>query len=172
VSIWGVDLFVIRHAIAAPREEYPDDDPARPLTRKGKKRFAHVVRGLDALGVELCWVLHSPWLRAAETAALLAPIVRGKLDDALAPTDLLIAAPRAELWTMIAKHGADGAVAVVGHEPWLGELAATLAFGEPRFAENMPLRKGGVVWLDGTATPGAMCLRGFLPPAVLRRTED
>jgi phosphohistidine phosphatase len=165
-----VDLFVIRHAIAAPREDYPTDDAARPLTAKGIKRFGQAVRGLDALGVELAVVLHSPWRRAAETARLLEPIIPGRLGDALRATDLLAAPPRAELYTDLASAAVDGAVAVVGHEPWLGELIATLCFADARRGEQVPMRKGGVAWLDGTAAPGAMVLRALLPPRVLRAT--
>jgi phosphohistidine phosphatase len=168
-----VDLLVIRHAIAAPREDYPED-AARPLTAKGVKRFKRVVRGLDALGVELCRVLHSPWRRAVETAQLMGPIVHGDLDGALVATDLLIAPPRAELFTEISGASVDGAVAVIGHEPWLGELIATLCFADARRGEQVPLRKGGVAWLDGTAAPGGMVLRALLPPKVLRAaaTDD
>ena len=158
---------MIRHAIAAPREDYADD-AARPLTGKGVKRFKRVVRGLDALGVELCCVLHSPWRRAVETAELMGPIVKGELAAALRPTDLLIAPPRAELLGEISTAAAEGAVAVIGHEPWLGELIATLCFADARRGEQVPLRKGGVAWLDGTAAPGGMVLRALLPPKVLR----
>jgi phosphohistidine phosphatase len=163
-----VDLLVIRHAIAAPREDYPGDDAARPLTTKGSRRFKRVVRGLDALGVELACVLHSPWRRAVETARLMGPIVHGSLDRALRATDRLIAPPSSELYGEIAAAGADGAVAVIGHEPWLGELIATLCFADARRGEQVPLRKGGVAWLEGTASPGGMVLRALLPPKVLR----
>jgi phosphohistidine phosphatase len=163
-----VDLLVIRHAIAAPREDYPLDDAARPLTAKGGKRFKRVVRGLDALGVELVAVLHSPWRRAVETAQLLEPIVHGSIAQALRATDLLTASPRSELYGDIATAGANGAVAVVGHEPWLGELIATLCFADARRGEQVPMRKGGVAWLDGTPAPGGMVLRALLPPRVLR----
>ena len=164
-----MDLLVIRHAIAAPREDYPTDDAARPLTAKGMKRFGQVVRGLDALGIELGAVLHSPWRRAAETARLLEPIMSGSVNRVLRATDLLAASPRAELFAELAAAGAgDGAVAVVGHEPWLGELIATLCFADARRGEQVPMRKGGVAWLDGTAAPGAMVLRALLPPKVLR----
>jgi phosphohistidine phosphatase len=166
-----VDLLVIRHAIAAARRPaHTDaDDAARALTRKGEKRFTQIVRGLDALGLELGRVLHSPWCRAAETACLLAPIVRGELERALASTELLIAPPAAALCAEIAAAGADGAVGVVGHEPWLGELVALLCFADPRRGEQVPLKKGGVAWLEGTAAPGGMVLRALLPPRVVRK---
>jgi phosphohistidine phosphatase len=164
-----VDLFVIRHAIAAPRDDYADDT-ARPLTRKGAKRFAQIVRGLEALGIELHQVLHSPWRRAVETAELLTPIVHA--EDGLIATAHLAAPPGAALCAEISTAGIGGAVAVVGHEPWLAELVALLCFSDARMASRMPLRKGGVAWLEGNAAPGGMELRAFLPPDVLRISRD
>jgi phosphohistidine phosphatase len=60
-------------------------------------------------------------------------------------------------------------VAVVGHEPWLGELIALLTTGESRHGETIPLKKGGVAILEGAPTPGGMTLRALLPPRVSRR---
>jgi phosphohistidine phosphatase len=57
----------------------------------------------------------------------------------------------------------------VGHEPWLGELIAWLAFGDTRHGQALSLKKAGVAWLDGTAVPGDMTLCAVLPPGILRR---
>ena len=162
-----MDLLVIRHAVAVERLEGADDE-ARALTSKGIKRMKGVVRGLDNYGIELSRVLHSPWRRAVQTAELLEPIVRGGLADALVPSRLLTASPRAELLGQIAEQAAAGTVAVVGHEPWLSELISLLAFGDTRFAGAMPLKKGGVAWLDGNAVPGGATVRALLPPRLLR----
>jgi phosphohistidine phosphatase len=167
-----MDLLVIRHAIArerAPRE----DDAARRLTPSGARRFRGVVRGLRKLDWRLETVLTSPWLRAARTAELLEPIST----SAPIATELLCQSPRAELLATIAElRGAPRrrsskkryATAVVGHEPWLGELVSWLAFGDGRHHEALALKKGGVVWLEGSSSPGGMTLRALLPPGVLR----
>jgi phosphohistidine phosphatase len=59
-------------------------------------------------------------------------------------------------------------VALVGHEPDLGELAAAL-LGTPR---ALPFRKGGVCRIDvdrlGSSTTGSLIW--FLPPKILRKT--
>jgi phosphohistidine phosphatase len=157
-----MQLFVIRHAIA--EEAAPGgDDAARALTDDGVKKMKQIVRGLRALDLELERVLSSPWTRALETAKLLAPV-------AAAPpiaTDLLCQPPRAELLAMIAEKGEP--TGVVGHEPWLGELIAWLAFGDTRHGEAIVLKKGGVVELEGSAVPGGMMLRAIHPPRTLRR---
>lgn len=156
-----MQLYVIRHAIA--EEADPGQaDGARALTDEGKKRLKRVVKGMRALNIGFDRVLSSPWVRARDTAAMLEPLCDA--DPIL--TDLLIQSPRAELLALIAERGQDSAV--VGHEPWLGELIAWLAFGDTRHGEALVLKKAGVVWLEGSAVPGGMQLRAMLPPSVLR----
>jgi phosphohistidine phosphatase len=155
-------LLVVRHGIA--EEHRPDlDDADRELTREGVRKLKGVVQGLRELDWKLEHVLTSPWKRALHTAELLSPIAK----NAPVATELLAQAPRAELLAQIAELAGD-ACAIVGHEPWLGEVAAWLAFGEPRLGEQIELKKAGVIWLDGTAVPRGMKLRALLPPRVLR----
>ena len=156
-----MQLFVIRHAVA--EDIGPGiDDTARELTDAGKTKLRLAVRGLRALDIRFQRILTSPWKRAVQTARQLEPI-------AASPpiaTDLLIQPPRAELLALIAERGE--ATAVVGHEPWLGELAAWLAFGDTRHGEALIIKKCGVLWLEGTAVPGGMQLRAAIPPKLLR----
>lgn len=154
-----MDLFLIRHAEAVPREDAAVDAD-RSLTPRGHRRFAAVVRSLDALGVRFDRVLHSPWLRAVETADLLAQLIDGETEV----SPLLAAAPSVDL---LAKCGGRR-VALVGHQPWLGELVAWLVTGDRSAGAQFPLDKGGVVWLDGAPEPGKMLLRASLPGGVLR----
>ncbi|HEY3808241.1 MAG TPA: histidine phosphatase family protein [Kofleriaceae bacterium] len=162
-----MNLLVVRHAIAEAHHPN-EDDAVRALTSTGERKFREVVKGLRALGWKLDHVLTSPWTRAARTAELLRPI-SGR--QAIA-TDLLAQSPRAELLAMLAEHAADKkprhATAAVGHEPWLGELVSWLAFGDSRHGEGIAIKKGGVVWLEGTAVPGGMTIHAILPPKVLR----
>jgi phosphohistidine phosphatase len=165
-----MELLVIRHATAVERIEGASeaDDATRPLTDRGRRRFKRVVRGLARLDVAVDRVLHSPLTRAVQTADLLGRIVEGDLDDARVVSEHLVGSPRAELFADLAATGADR-VAVVGHEPWLGELLALLLTGSTSHADGLPFRKGGVAWLDGTAAPAGMKLVAFLPPRALRK---
>lgn len=161
-----MDLFVIRHAIAADVEP-GQEDAARKLTPDGVRKFKSVVQGIRELDWMFDRVLASPWQRALETAELLAPVS----DGPTIVTDLLADKPRPELFALIAEATATRkrhATAVVGHEPWLSELVAWLAFGDPRHAEAFELKKGGVICLDGSAVPGGMKIRAMLPPKFLR----
>jgi phosphohistidine phosphatase len=154
-------LFVIRHAIAEDAEP-GQDDASRELTEDGTKKMKKAVRGMRELGVTFQRVLTSPWTRAVQTAELLRPLC----DEPPIPTALLTAPPRAELLAQIAELAED--TAVVGHEPWLSELIAWLAFGDTRHGDALELKKGSVTWLEGSAIPGGMSVRAILPPTFLR----
>lgn len=155
-----MELYVIRHAEATPREG-SSNDAARPLTPRGRKRFGEVVSSLGALGAHFDRVLHSPWLRAVQTADLLAPLIDGETEV----TPLLATEPSSELLAKIVGER----VALVGHEPWLGQVVAWLVTGDRGAGARFPLDKGGVVWLEGELAPGAMSLRAGLPCGVVRR---
>uniref|UniRef100_A0A7C2GG91 Phosphohistidine phosphatase n=2 Tax=Thermus islandicus TaxID=540988 RepID=A0A7C2GG91_9DEIN len=161
-----MELFLVRHALAAPLPEGAGEeaDAARPLTAKGIRRFRKVVRGLKALGVSLDLVLTSPKRRALETAELLAELAKG----GTRVTPLLAQPPGGALLAEIPK---EGRVALVGHEPYLTALLARLLLGDllgasvQDFLEGrFLLKKGGVVWLEGRPGPGRMALRALLPP--------
>jgi phosphohistidine phosphatase len=155
-----VRLWIVRHAEAVERGLLVRD-AARPLTPEGHRRFERAVRGLEQLGVRLDLVLHSPRLRAIETADLLAPVVRGRF----AVTPNLNRSPREPLLGEL--RGRE--VAVVGHEPWLSELAAWLVTGRREDSPRFSMRKGAVLVLEGAPEPGGMSLEAAYPPRALRR---
>ena len=154
-----MELFVIRHAIAVPGSMLLADAD-RPLTPKGRTRFSQAVMGLQRLNIRFDWLYHSPWLRAVETAELLAPVLAGTAVCSPA----LARAPSQEVLDALA----GARVALVGHEPWMGELVAWLTTGAPPDGSVFAFKRGGVAWLEGQPQPGRMVLRAFLPPKVLR----
>jgi phosphohistidine phosphatase len=160
-----MELLVIRHAIAVDRSpEMPDAE--RPLTDDGRRRFRRVARGLRRLDLHVDLILTSPWRRATETAAMLPKLVRGRRAPEITPH--LAGPPKAELLSAIASAGV-ARLAVVGHDPWLGELIALLTTGDVRHGELIALKKGGVALLEGEAHPTGMVLRALLPPQMIRK---
>ena len=143
-------IYLVRHAIAAERGRQWPDDTKRPLTHKGAARMRQIVMGLRALGVEFDLVLTSPLVRARQTAELLIAGVRSKpaleVTDALAPGE-----PPVKVAAMLAKHAGRCSIALVGHEPGLGELAAWLTGSNKPFV----MKKGGVCRIEVTAMPPA-----------------
>jgi phosphohistidine phosphatase len=153
-------LYVIRHAEAVARSEGLPD-AARPLTRKGRARWKRATRGLARAGVAFDHLFHSPWLRALETADGLHKLV----EQETIVTRHLAGPPSPELLQLL--HG--DSCAVVGHQPWLGELIAWLTIGDAQHGVSFELQKGSVAWLEGNPQPGQMTLRALFTPAILRR---
>ena len=165
-----MQIFLIRHAIAATHPDGPPPellpahidpaDAARPLTPRGARRFEDAVRGLSRLGIRFDRLYHSPLLRTVETAELLEDILEG--ESVVTPH---LAAPPGE--ALLASLEGDR-VALVGHQPWLGELFGLLVMGTREAGAGVVWKKGGVAWLDGTPTPAGAQVRGFWSPRVLR----
>jgi phosphohistidine phosphatase len=160
------DLYLVRHAIAAERgDEWPDDSK-RPLTEAGINRFKEAVEGLAWLDVGIDEIFTSPLVRAKQTATLLAHGLGNKTSvktlDALAPGH----SPR-QVMIELSRAAKRHRIALVGHEPGLGELAAHL-LGSPRV---LPFKKGGAcqIAIQGLTSRRPGELVWFLPPKVLRR---
>jgi len=161
-----IELYLVRHAIAAERGPKYPDDRLRPLTPEGVKRFREGVQGLAAFDVAIDLVLTSPLVRARETATLLASGLKPK--PAIVELEALAPGGRhAAIIDAIKAHAKPHRrIALVAHEPDLGEFAARLlgARGSVEF------KKGAVCLIDvDSATPGGPgTLRWFLTPRALR----
>jgi len=162
------ELYLVRHAIAAERGSEWPDDTKRPLTERGISRFKEAVKGLRHLDVTVDEIFTSPLVRARQTAELLAAGVDGKppikVLEALAPGHSF-----ASLMSQLAKVARRRRVALVGHEPDLGELAAHL-IGAGR---ALAFKKGGVCRIDigSLSSRRAGSLIWFFPPQVLRQVK-
>jgi phosphohistidine phosphatase len=160
-------LLLIRHADAEQRdpERWPDDRD-RPLTDKGRKTQRKVSRALGKLGLTPSYVITSPWVRAAQTAEVL--IGELGLTQQAVPSENLAAAPDlSRLADDIGEPGNNAIVALIGHSPWIEELAAILLTGS---ATGLRLDdpKSGVMGLDlERPASGAGELRFFLRPKMV-----
>jgi phosphohistidine phosphatase len=160
-----LELYLVRHGIAEDRgEEWPDDSK-RPLTSGGISKLRKEARGLAALDLTFDQIVTSPLVRTRQTADVLAEVLKGKppvaTSDALAP-----AGTPAAVIQEIVRHARKARVALVGHEPNLGELAAQLIGAKAPLA----FKKGGVCRIDFDVLPpkGAGALRWFVTPKMLR----
>ncbi len=159
-------LLLVRHADAGERDpaRWPDDT-LRPLTEKGRKIQGQVVKALRDAGVAPEVVLTSPWLRAAQTAELL---TQGLGIAPPVPAPALAAEPDlGALDAAVGPRKSKAVVALVGHSPWIEELAALLLTGSAAgLAIDFP--KSGVlgVEVDRVDAKGA-ALRFFLRPKML-----
>jgi phosphohistidine phosphatase len=161
-----LELYLIRHGIAAARgDDYPDDSK-RPLTNNGIARLKREAKALEGLGVALDQIISSPLTRTKQTAEILAESMKSKPPiatiDALAP-----AGTPSAVVQELAKYSRKERIALVGHEPNLGELAAKL------IGARLPIefKKGAICRIDFEVLPpkGVGQLRWFMPPKVLRK---
>ena len=157
-------LVLIRHADAGKHdpERYPDDT-LRPLTEHGRDVHARVGKFLRKRKLETGLILSSPWARAWETAVITADA----LSPSLPPRPAAELAERPELSRLsraIGSRPPDAVIALVGHEPWLSELASLLLTGDHERA-TIDFPKSGALGLRlDPIRPGTATLEFFYPP--------
>jgi phosphohistidine phosphatase len=162
-------LSLLRHGIAAERMHSGADDSERSLTAKGQRRLRRSAKGLLALGLTYDLILSSPYLRARQTAELVAQILRTAagvhLTDTLAPGG----SPRQLLESLRTDYRERQHVLLVGHEPYLSRLISTLLTGGPNL--SVVMKRGGLCLLDVETLRFGRCasLVALLTPGQLRR---
>ena len=159
------ELYLIRHGIAEERGEDWPDDTKRPLTDEGKSNLRKQARGLQRLGVTFDVMLTSPLVRAKQTAEIIAAAYDAR--PSLVTVESL--SPNGSFQSVLRdleEHGKKSRIALVGHEPDLGELAARLA----GLRRPLEFKKGAICRIDVKTLPpaGPGALRWFFPPKVLR----
>ena len=159
------ELYLIRHGLAAERGQEWPEDAKRPLTEQGMSRLRKEARGLARLGVSIDVVLTSPLVRARQTAE----IVAGAFDPHPQVVNLEALAPGGGYQAVLAdleKHSRRARIALVGHEPGIGELAARLIGAR----HPIEFKKGAICRIDLETLPpaGPGTLRWFLTPKILR----
>jgi phosphohistidine phosphatase len=162
-----VELYLIRHAIAEERGDKWPDDTKRPLSDDGAARMKKAAKGLAQLGVRLDVIVSSPLVRTRQTADIVAAALDPRPSVALAES----LAPEGEYGDVLEdlrKYSRKSRVALVGHEPNIGELAARLAGSRHPFE----FKKGAVCRVDVDALPPTRpgALRWFLPPGSCARS--
>jgi phosphohistidine phosphatase len=159
------ELYFIRHGIAEERGDAWPDDAKRPLTDEGMSRMRKAVRGLARMGVSIDVVLTSPLVRTRQTAE----IVAAGLDPRPSLVSLESLAPAGSYAAVLAaleKHARKERIALVGHEPMIGEIAARMIGSRHPIA----FKKGAVCRIDVEALPpaGPGELRWLMTPKILR----
>ena len=161
-----LELYLIRHGVAAERgSDYPDDSK-RPLTSDGIAKLRREAKALAALGVDFDQIISSPLVRTKQTADVFAQVLPSNppvsLSDALAP-----AGTPGAVFQEMSKHMRKGRIALVGHEPNMGELAARLIGARTA----IEFKKGAICRIDFEVFPpkGHGMLRWFVTPRMLRK---
>ena len=164
-----MELYIIRHAIAEePGTPGYEDDSQRPLTERGRKKMRKIAKGLKGLEKPVDLILTSPYLRATQTAEILAKTLDLE-EDKIIQTDHLSPTGYADnlIQAINEKYSNIENIALVGHEPYLSGLVSMLLAGDPDISLN--LKKGGVCCLSIDNLTYARCanLNWLLSPAQL-----
>ena len=155
-----MEIYVIRHGIAEPLgtgDEFSDEK--RSLTDEGRARMREVVKGLKKLGVQLDLILTSPLVRAVQTAEILAGSL-GINKKEIHQTPTLAPGGAVELLFAEIKNRAGAeSIAVVGHQPDLGQLISRIVQGDGCLL-SIQLKKGSICCVNVSETVPS--LRGEL----------
>ncbi|NCJ06271.1 phosphohistidine phosphatase SixA [Synechococcales cyanobacterium C] len=157
-------IYFIRHGIAT--EQHPQvPDETRPLTPAGIEKTQKVAQRLQALGIRFDLLLSSPLVRAQQTADLLQGeglCSRVTLSDLLAPEGNFQAwLDWFHNWQLTGQEF----LALVGHQPNLGEWAERFIWGE--FGQALVLKKAGIIGVtlsEGGDPIGSSTLFWLTPP--------
>jgi phosphohistidine phosphatase len=159
-----MNLYLIRHA-TAEEPSAGQIDSERRLTLKGQEQAKLLRKTLQALEIRFDCVISSPWRRARQTASALESVA-----DELETSDLLAQAPGQALSTLINEASSThSSLALVGHQPWMGELTSLLLTGSTDAARAFAFKKSSLYALE--FTPGDCYLKFVLPPGVLRKLK-
>ncbi len=149
-----MQVYLVQHGEAKAEAE----DPARPLTDRGREEVRRVARHAAAVKLQVAEIRHSGRLRARLTAEILAehlsPPGGTREIEGLGPTDDPGKARR-EI------EAAQDSVMLVGHLPHLSRLASSLLAGDPG-REIIRFRMGAIVCL--ARVEGRWLLQWILTP--------
>ena len=104
-----------------------------------------IAKGLRALGVKFDIILSSPYVRARETAEILADIFKMKKKIVFSESLVPMADPELLIPELGEKYSVDS-IALVGHEPHLSALIGILTTENTTL--DITLKKGGVCYLS------------------------
>jgi phosphohistidine phosphatase len=155
-----MELYLVQHGTATSKEE----NPARPLTTRGREDVARVARAARSVGVTVSAIYHSGKLRAEQTAEILAT----ELGVGALPEKLDGLSPNDDPGTVRDLLGRllSGTL-LVGHLPHLSRLCGLLAHGHADW-ECVAFRNGGLVALS-EREDGSFVVRWALTPEVVPR---
>lgn len=168
----ATELFILRHAIAEERSpSLPGGDSQRRLTNEGARKMCRIAKGMKALDLKFDLILSSPYLRAKETAEIVAKAYSKtkllKLTPLLAPDGN----PRDLIEELMRVHPGCKRVLLVGHEPYLSSLVSLLLSGSTSL--SITLKKGGLCGLTVSKLHYGRCatLEWLMTPGQLRSAK-
>ena len=132
-------LYLVQHGKAASERV----DPQRPLTEEGRREIKKIAEFVKPLNLCVDYLWHSGKKRAAQTAEILAEVVKVKkaetAREGLSPNDD-VKVIREKIVSL------QQDIMLVGHLPFLSKLASLLLAGSES-VNTVAFRQGGIVCL-------------------------
>jgi phosphohistidine phosphatase len=138
-----MNLFLLRHGIAADPGRMTDSE--RPLTPEGRRKLVEIARALKRLELSFDVILSSPYVRARDTASLIAQSLdccKPLIESGLVPGGN----QHAIIEHVNALKPRPENVMLVGHEPDLSGLISLLSAGRP--GVQVTMKKAGLCKLS------------------------
>lgn len=117
-------LYLMRHGIAEDRPLL-ESDADRKLTEKGTLRTAMVAKAMKQIGPALDRIISSPYVRAVETAEVMARIL-GYENDILTDQRLTPGGNYRGLSDLLAENDDAERILITGHEPSMSDFISGL----------------------------------------------
>ena len=140
-----MNLYLMRHAIAAVTDENTEDS-LRPLTEKGRKKLGKIAHNLEKHEIEIDHIITSPYLRARQTADVVAHVLGIKQKRVFESEFLTPLSFADKLVEEINAREAVANLLIVGHEPFLSQLIGMLIAGDSGL--NINMQKAGLCKLS------------------------
>jgi phosphohistidine phosphatase len=163
-----MELYFLRHAIAAePGSAKFRNDSERPLTPEGVEKFEKAAKGIRKAGLTFHRIVSSPYVRARQTAEIVAKEIgfEGKVafSDAMTPE-----ADFRALAKLVAEFGDAEDVLLVGHQPSIGRFVSQLIAARPD--ASIDFKKGALCRVELLQKdPAVGVLKGFFSPKFLQK---
>lgn len=134
-----MNLYLLRHGLAVePGTPGYAHDAERPLTPEGKRKLKQVAAAMKALELDFDLILSSPYVRAADTAEIIATELDARKRLQLSPELAPGGSSKRLLERVKELRPPPEQALLVGHEPGLSHLISLLVWGD---AEGMVVMK-------------------------------
>lgn len=141
----------------APKNAHFSSEIARALTVDGRRRMRKAARGLHELIPGISQIATSPLARARQTAEIVA--TAGNSPEVMPLPALAPGGAVNAVLAWLRAQPADAKLALVGHEPDLGQLAGWLLSGARSFSPKrtgfVQFKKGSAALIEFTGAPAA-----------------
>jgi len=170
-----MNLYFLRHAIAADKTEWKGPDSNRPLTKEGVHKMKKAAKGMRRLSLKIDWILTSPYRRAYDTAMIVAKELNLKNKLKITRSLAVDGDPRALVRHLALNFRTWESVMLVGHEPYLSQLIGVLIGGltplgsDP--SRSIELDKAGLAKISADSLSYDKCatLEWLLTPKILKK---